>query len=185
MLVIFFITIMNYFRNKKHIMKIILLTLSVIGSTSYINANDRSYFPVGKQIFLDATSIPNWYDDANYPYMYMFGDDENKAWVKMERYTGNEGGKYFTGTVPQTGYYGLIFTCQKVDDTNWDNCKQQTINIIWNSIGNCYTFSGRNSKNKIIGNWRCIDATGDHYFPMGKQIFLDTTNVSNWHNPYM
>ena len=165
-------------------MKAILLTLSVISSTSYVKAGDNC-FPVGKQMFLDASPIPSWYNDYIYPYVFMFGDNGHNTWVKLRKYTEYGKSRYFSWTVPHGGYYGLIFSCHNCDMGTFEKCNSQTINIYCDNRNNCYTFNNKYSEGKIMGYWNNIDFLGGKCFPAGKELFLDTTNAPNWSNPYM
>ena len=157
--------IMNYFKSKKQIIMALCLTLSVMSSISNTSANDKC-FPAGQEFLLDARLNSSWYSNNVYPYVYMFGDNKHNTWIKLKKYGE---GKYFKWTVPNNGFYGLIFACSNYDIGSFDNCHQQSISIYYDRSSNCYTFNGKYNEGKVLGNWNRID------YPSGKQIFLDIT----------
>ena len=112
----------------------------------------------------------------------MYGDNGWNTWIKLSKQYCNS--KYFSWKVPQGGYYGIVFSCNNCDLGSFETCNQQTIDIYYDNNNNCYTFNGKYNKRKVLGNWKSIDLY-QHYYPVGKTIFLDITNVKNWNNPYM
>lgn len=170
---------MNYFKIRRQIIIAMLLT----SICTCIRANETC-FQADKQILLDATNFQNWYNTLCHPYVYMFNNSCNDCWIEMSKCTQND--KYFSFTVPSSPKYSeLVFTLQISKTCNWDQCKQQTVDISCDNSKNFYIFDKINNEGKITGHWDYIDISNKNTSKTNKQIFLDTTKVPDWNNPHI
>ncbi len=138
-----------------------------MGNNSY-----SGKFQEGKAIFLDTHDISNWNDSNKYIYMYMFNDNTDHNWVKMERCYKDDN-NYFSGIVPKSGYDKLIFTLQNEDVGNWNNNIKQTVNIEYSEGKNCFTLSIEDN-----GTWNSSTFDKKRVFT-GDVFFVDIDPSNN------